>query len=163
MAYEFYNAPAREDSITFKLVRYLSNSPDDVKVAGQFFLSPEKAAADRNNLFQNNHLIPNEVRDQDRFTLFFGDLANSNHPSGQHYNQADFKTNGAPMPTSVLDSLRTGISMHSGPHKTYTDFVTARVEEIQTRYDNAKVGDPDGARANALKELRGLQEFMKQA
>ncbi|MFZ1469892.1 MAG: AHH domain-containing protein, partial [Paracoccaceae bacterium] len=161
--YSFTNAPAPEDSIKFKLVRWLTGDTPTGQVpdGGQLWLSPNITdSASRAQLAQNNHLIPNEVRDDDDFKPFFEDIADPTKGES-FYDQADFKTNGAPMPASAADSLRMGVAVHYLQHPEYTGFVKARVQEIVDAYNISKETNPALAREEAIKALHGLQSFLK--
>lgn len=74
-----------------------------------------------------------------------------------------FDRNGVMLPAREETALRLGYALHRGPHRGYTDVITARVEQVRTTFERQAHGDYRTARRTAVMRLCLLQNTMRRA
>ena len=107
--------------------------------------------------FQRHHLIPIALLHRPQMGAMFDQL----HAEGfalQH-----FARNGLMLPASEPAALSLGHALHRGPHRGYSDVVTARVERIRAHFAAQAAVDMRIARRVAVMRLRLLQDTTRRA
>lgn len=74
-----------------------------------------------------------------------------------------FERNGLILPSCEPTALWSGHALHRGPHQSYNDVMTARVEQIRVHFALHAPADLRAARRTAAMRLRLLQDVMRRA
>ncbi len=105
--------------------------------------------------FQRHHLLPRQLLSEKCFGALFEDIGRK--PVGFD----DFRANGLLLPATDEATLRTGMPLHRGPHRSYNELVIERVGRIEARWVEAAKTNPDKAREEALMRLALLQSALR--
>lgn len=73
----------------------------------------------------------------------------------------DFSANGLLLPATEAATVRTGMPLHRGPHRRYTEVVIARVGRIEADWAEARCRDQQAALTEALLRLQLLQAALR--
>lgn len=104
---------------------------------------------------QRHHLLPRQLRTMRCFERMFAELGIA------RMGLEDFRRNGMLLPARERAALRTGLPLHRGPHRTYSELVAQRVGQIERGWTAARLRDPDGAVGEALMRLAFLQRGLR--
>lgn len=104
---------------------------------------------------QRHHLLPRQLLGRRCFGTLFGDIGRS------RVGFDDFRANGLLLPTTESATLRMGMPLHRGPHRTYNELVIERVGRIEADWSKTRYSDPERALIEALMRLRLLQSALR--
>jgi len=104
---------------------------------------------------QRHHLLPRQLLSQRCFGRLFAEVG------CESVGFDDFRRNGLLLPATEAASLRTGMPLHRGPHRRYTEVVIARVGRIESRWSQARRSDDGAALREALMRLQLLQTALR--
>jgi len=104
---------------------------------------------------QRHHLLPRQLLSQRCFGRMFADVGRA------RVGFDDFRRNGLLLPASERASLSTGLPLHRGPHRRYTEVVIARVGRIEARWSLVRRSDDAAALIEALLRLHLLQGALR--
>ncbi len=104
---------------------------------------------------QRHHLLPRQLRTMRCFERMFAELGIV------RMGLEDFRRNGMLLPARERAALRTGLPLHRGPHRTYSELVAQRVGQIERGWAAARPRDPEGAVGEALMRLALLQRGLR--
>lgn len=104
---------------------------------------------------QRHHLLPLQLRSRACFSLFFDII------SSEHSGFDDFRRNGLLLPSSTKTALKTGLPMHRGPHRVYSEMVTTRVGQIEAGWSRLRGQAPELAQIEAVMRLGLLQKALR--
>ncbi|WP_171003837.1 AHH domain-containing protein [Sphingopyxis sp. L1A2A] len=107
--------------------------------------------------FQRHHLIPIALLHRGQMIAMFDQL------QGEGFALEHFRRNGVMLPASEPAALLSGHALHRGPHRGYSDVVTARVERIRAHFALHAPTDVRTARRTAVMRLRLLQDVTRRA
>lgn len=105
---------------------------------------------------QRHHLVPRALARQRCFSALLAGLASA---AGLH----DFRRNGLLLPDSEIAALRTGLPLHRGPHRTYTEMVAERLGEIERGWSSERRSVPLLAHAHAGTQIAQLQSDLRRS
>lgn len=100
---------------------------------------------------QRHHLLPCQILSHGCFGPMFDRIGRD------RVRFDDFRVNGLLLPANEAATIRTGMPLHRGPHRRYTEMVIARVGRIEESWVLPARRDPDAALADALLRLQLLQ------
>ena len=104
---------------------------------------------------QRHHLLPRQLLSRRCFGRMFDSLGR------ERVGFDDFRANGLLLPASEEATIRTGMPLHRGPHRRYTEVVIARVGRIEERWSHLRARDTELALEEALLRLRLLQSALR--
>jgi hypothetical protein len=104
---------------------------------------------------QRHHLLPCQLLTQRCFGPMFAAVGRG------RVGFDDFRRNGLLLPANEQVSLRTGMPLHRGPHRRYTEVVIARVWTIEAHWSTARRLDSEDALDEALLRLHLLQGALR--
>lgn len=104
---------------------------------------------------QRHHLLPRQLRTMRCFERMFAELGVA------RMGLEDFRRNGMLLPARERAALRTGLPLHRGPHRTYSELVAERVGQIERGWAAARPRNPEGAVGEALMRLGLLQRGLR--
>ena len=73
----------------------------------------------------------------------------------------DFSANGVLLPATEAATVRTGMPLHRGPHRRYTEVVIARVGRIEADWAQARPRNEVAALSETLLRLQLLQAALR--
>lgn len=121
-------------------------------MAGRWLGAPPPQAG-----FQRHHLVPIALLHRPQMADLF------EHLRREGFSLQQFGRNGLILPASEAAAVRSGHALHRGPHRGYSDVITARVERIRTHFEAQVAIDPSLARRTAVMRLALLQDVMRRA
>lgn len=104
---------------------------------------------------QRHHLVPRQLRGQRWFERMFGELG------VERTGLEDFRRNGMLLPAREQAALRTGLPLHRGPHRLYSELVAQRVGQVERGWAAARLRDRERAAGEALMRLALLQRALR--
>jgi len=107
--------------------------------------------------YQRHHLIPVALLARPQMVAMFDQLG------AEGFALHRFELNGLALPGDERLALQSGHALHRGPHRAYSDVVTARVERIRVDFSGATGGDCRAARRTAVMRLRLLQDTLRRS
>lgn len=106
--------------------------------------------------YQRHHLLSLQLLNNSCFSGMFTKLGSV------LFDFDDFRSNGILLPCTSAGSIQTGLPLHRGPHRQYSDVVYARVEPIATEWQRASFQSETVAAAVAARSLGLLQTALRQ-
>jgi len=104
---------------------------------------------------QRHHLLPRQLLAHRCFGRMFDSI-------GRHRVRFDdFSANGLLLPATEAATVRTGMPLHRGPHRRYTEVVIARVGRIEADWTQARRRNEMAALSEALLRLQLLQAALR--
>lgn len=104
---------------------------------------------------QRHHLLPRQILARRCFGPMFDSI-------GRHRVRFDdFSANGLLLPATEAATVRTGMPLHRGPHRRYTEVVIARVGRIEADWTQARRRNDMDALSEALLRLQLLQAALR--
>lgn len=79
---------------------------------------------------QRHHILPRQVRRYASFMTMLGAI----DPRGLLI--GDFRHNGLLLPATDVQARRTGLPLHRGPHRAYSDLVLCRIANIERQWQH---------------------------
>lgn len=104
---------------------------------------------------QRHHLLPRQLLAHRCFGPMFDSLGRD------RVRFDDFSANGLLLPATEAATVRTGMPLHRGPHRRYTEVVIARVGRIEAGWTQARRRNDAAALADALLRLQLLQAALR--
>jgi hypothetical protein len=104
---------------------------------------------------QRHHLLPCQLLSQRCFGSMFAEVGRA------RVGFDDFRRNGLLLPATEAASVRTGMPLHRGPHRRYTEVVMARVGRIEAQWSQARKANEEAALIEALMRLHLLQGALR--
>jgi hypothetical protein len=104
---------------------------------------------------QRHHLLPRQLRTMRCFERMFAELGI------MRMGLEDFRRNGMLLPARERAAVRTGLPLHRGPHRTYSELVAQRVGQIERGWAAARPRNPESAVREALMRLALLQRGLR--
>lgn len=114
-----------------------------------------KGSADYQAGLQRHHLLPRQLVNRRCFGRFLDCLGRDR--VGLH----DFRANGLLLPSNSGEALRTGLPLHRGPHRLYSELVIERIGQIEQGWVNARACNADRATLEALMRMKLLQRALR--
>ena len=104
---------------------------------------------------QRHHLLPRQLLQQRCFGPLIGELGRD------RIGFDDFRANGLLLPASDVASIRIGLPLHRGPHRSYNDMVIERVGQVEQSWSALRLRAPEVAHVEAVQRLRLLQAALR--
>ncbi|MBV7259860.1 AHH domain-containing protein [Erythrobacter crassostreae] len=104
---------------------------------------------------QRHHLLPLQLLSKPCFGSMFAVIGRSS------VGFDDFRFNGLLLPASEAATLRTGMPLHRGPHRSYNELVCERVGSIEAHWKSAIAANAEDAIDDVLMRLRLLQTALR--
>ncbi len=104
---------------------------------------------------QRHHLLPRQLLDQRCFGRFFEQFRR------EQVGFDDFRVNGLLLPANENCARKTGLPLHRGPHREYSEMVIERVGRIEQGWSDQQLLQPEQAVTEALYRLRLLQDALR--
>lgn len=104
---------------------------------------------------QRHHLLPCQLLGSRCFGRMFDTVGL------KHIGFDDFRANGMLLPASDGASLRMGLPLHRGPHRTYNAMVIERVGRIEAGWSQRRTRMPERACEEAVMRLGLLQRALR--
>ena len=109
------------------------------------------------NGYQRHHLVPISLLKRPQMASMFACLED------EGFALRHFGRNGLLLPACEVAALTSGYALHRGPHHSYSDVVTARVERARVHFVLHAPCDLRAARRTAVMRLRLLQDATRRA
>ena len=107
--------------------------------------------------YQRHHLIPAALLVRPQMAAMFEQLG------AEGFALHRFELNGLALPGDERLALLSGHALHRGPHRAYSDVVTARVERIRVDFAGMVAEDGRLARRTVVMRLRLLQDRLRRS
>lgn len=104
---------------------------------------------------QRHHLLPRQLLSTRCFGRMFAVLGR------ERIGFDDFRANGMLLPARSAASVRLGLPLHRGPHRSYNEVVIERVGQVEGEWSRLRSGDADAALRQALFRLSLLQSALR--
>lgn len=104
---------------------------------------------------QRHHLLPRQLLSKRCFGTMFSRIGRAT------VGFDDFRVNGLLLPANESATIRTGMPLHRGPHRTYNELVIERVGRIEETWSKACQSDTEAALQDALLRLQLLQAALR--
>jgi len=104
---------------------------------------------------QRHHLLPKQLLTQRCFGALFDEIGR------ERVGFDDFRSNGLLLPASDAASMRIGLPMHRGPHRTYNAMVIERVGQVEEHWSGLRLRALEIAHVEAVQRLRLLQQALR--
>lgn len=104
---------------------------------------------------QRHHLLPRQLLSRRCFGTLFGALGLD------RVGFDDFRRNGLLLPANDEASVRIGLPLHRGPHRTYNELVLERVGQIEATWSTTHPRAPEVALIEAYERLELLQRALR--
>lgn len=104
---------------------------------------------------QRHHLLPCQLLTLPCFGCMLESLGH------QRIGFDNFRVNGLLLPCSAKAAIRTGLPLHRGPHRLYSEMVIERVGQVERTWSAASPRAPEQARLDALMRLGLLQRALR--
>lgn len=104
---------------------------------------------------QRHHLLPRQLRTMRCFERMFAELGVA------RMGLEDFRRNGMLLPAREPAVLRTGLPLHRGPHRAYSELAAERVGQIERGWAAFRRREPEAAVREALMRLALLQSGLR--
>lgn len=104
---------------------------------------------------QRHHLLPRQLLTRRCFGALFAALG------AERVRFDDFRANGLLLPARGEASLRLGLPLHRGPHRTYNELVIERVGQVEREWARLRLVAPEAAMEQALFRLALLQSALR--
>ena len=114
-----------------------------------------KGSADYRAGLQRHHILPRQLVHRRCFGRFLDCLGRDR--VGLH----DFRANGLLLPSNSGEALRTGLPLHRGPHRLYSELVIERVSQIEQGWLKTRSSNADRAAVEALMRMKLLQRALR--
>lgn len=115
-----------------------------------------KDAPDYRAGLQRHHLLPRQLVSRRCFGRFLEGLG------WDRVRLHDFRFNGLLLPANDEEVLRTGLPLHRGPHRIYSELVIERVAQIERGWITGQRCHAERASEEALMRLHLLQRALRQ-
>lgn len=107
--------------------------------------------------YQRHHLVPIAILRRPQMAAMF------EHLDAEGFALQHWTRNGLMLPACERAALWSGHALHRGPHRGYSDVVTARVETIRAHFAAQAPRDIRAARRTAVMRLHVLQDAARRA
>ncbi|MEO0461686.1 MAG: AHH domain-containing protein [Pseudomonadota bacterium] len=114
-----------------------------------------RSSEDYDASLQRHHLLPRQLLKEDCFGSMFKAVGRAS------VGFDDFRSNGLLLPATEDATVRMGLPLHRGPHRSYNELVIERVGQIEARWARLSKTDPDEANAEAVMRLKVLQSALR--
>lgn len=104
---------------------------------------------------QRHHLLPRQLLSRRCFGTLFGALGL------ERVGFDDFRRNGLLLPANDEATVRIGLPLHRGPHRTYNELVLERVGQIEASWTALRPRAPEVALMEAYQRLELLQRALR--
>ncbi|WP_260923587.1 AHH domain-containing protein [Novosphingobium sp. 9] len=104
---------------------------------------------------QRHHLLPRQLLNRTVFGPMFAAM------EGHRMRFEDFRRNGLLLPCHEQAALRSGLPLHRGPHRSYTQLVTERVGQIEVQWAISRRLDPERADVALRMRIDLLQRALR--